>query len=247
MSGHNKWSTIKHKKGKEDARRGKIFTKLARYIIVAVKEGGADPEYNPSLKTAIEKAKAENMPNDNIERALKKGSGDGDSSNYETIIYEGYGPEGIAVVVECLTDNRNRTAADVRHAFDKHGGNLGQNGSVLFMFEKKGVIVISRDQAEEDDLMDFALENGASDFESDEEVYTIYSEVSDFITLRDALQEKGYTFSACELEYVPNNNSQISNPENIKKMVKMIDQLEDNDDVQNVYHNWEIPEDLDIE
>ncbi len=187
------------------------------------------------------------MPNDNIERALKKGAGDGDSSNYETIIYEGYGPEGIAVVVECLTDNRNRTAADVRHAFDKHGGNLGQNGSVLFMFEKKGVIVISRDQAEEDDLMDFALENGASDFESDEEVYTIYSEVSDFITLRDALQEKGYTFSACELEYVPNNNSQISNPENIKKMVKMIDQLEDNDDVQNVYHNWEIPEDLDIE
>ena len=247
MSGHNKWSTIKHKKGKEDARRGKIFTKLARYIIVAVKEGGSDPEYNPALKTAIEKAKAENMPNDNIERALKKGSGDGDSSNYETIIYEGYGPEGIAVVVECLTDNRNRTAADVRHAFDKHGGNLGQNGSVLFMFEKKGVIVISRDQAEEDDLMDFALENGASDFESDEEVYTIYSEVSDFITLRDALQEKGYTFSACELEYVPNNNSQISNPENIKKMVKMIDQLEDNDDVQNVYHNWEIPEDLDIE
>ena len=247
MSGHNKWSTIKHKKGKEDARRGKIFTKLARYIIVAVKEGGADPEYNPALKTAIEKAKAENMPNDNIERALKKGAGDGDASNYETIIYEGYGPEGIAVVVECLTDNRNRTAADVRHAFDKHGGNLGQNGSVLFMFEKKGVIVISRDQAEEDDLMDFALENGASDFESDEEVYTIYSEVSDFITLRDALQEKGYTFSACELEYVPNNNSQISNPENIKKMVKMIDQLEDNDDVQNVYHNWEIPEDLDIE
>jgi len=169
-------------------------------------------------KAAKEKAKAENMPNDNIERALKKGAGDGDSSNYETIIYEGYGPEGIAVVVECLTDNRNRTAADVRHAFDKHGGNLGQNGSVLFMFEKKGVIVISRDQAEEDDLMDFALENGASDFESDEEVYTIYSEVSDFITLRDALQEKGYTFSACELEYVPNNNSQISNPENIKKM-----------------------------
>jgi len=247
MSGHNKWSTTKHKKGKEDARRGKIFTKLARYIIVAVKEGGADPEYNPALKTAIEKAKAENMPNDNIERALKKGAGDGDSSNYETIIYEGYGPEGIAVVVECLTDNRNRTAADVRHAFDKHGGNLGQNGSVLFMFEKKGVIVISRDQAEEDDLMDFALENGASDFESDEEVYTIYSEVSDFITLRDALQEKGYTFSACDLEYVPSNNSQISNPENIKKMVKMIDQLEDNDDVQNVYHNWDIPEDLDVE
>lgn len=247
MSGHNKWSTIKHKKGKEDARRGKIFTKLARYIIVAVKEGGVDPEYNPALKTAIEKAKAENMPNDNIERALKKGSGDGDSSNYETIIYEGYGPEGIAVVVECLTDNRNRTAADVRHAFDKHGGNLGQNGSVLFMFDKKGVIVISRDQAEEDELMDFALENGASDFESDEEGYTIYSEVADFISLRDALQEKGYTFSACDLEYVPSNNSQITNQDNIKKMVKMIDQLEDNDDVQNVYHNWEIPEDLDVE
>ena len=238
---------IEGRKNKQDSKRAAVFTKYARLITVAVKEGGPDPEYNASLKTAIEKAKAMNMPNDNIERALKKGAGDGDSSNYETIIYEGYGPEGIAVVVECLTDNRNRTAADVRHAFDKHGGNLGQNGSVLFMFEKKGVIVISRDQAEEDDLMDFALENGASDFELDEEVYTIYSEVSDFITLRDALQEKGYTFSACELEYVPNNNSQISNPDNIKKMVKMIDQLEDNDDVQNVYHNWEIPEDLDIE
>ena len=238
--------TIAGRKAAQDSKRAAVFTKYARAITVAAKNGG-DPEYNAELKHAIDKAKSINMPNDNIERALKKGAGDGDSSNYETIIYEGYGPEGIAVVVECLTDNRNRTAADVRHAFDKHGGNLGQNGSVLFMFEKKGVIVISRDQAEEDDLMDFALENGASDFELDEEVYTIYSEVSDFITLRDALQEKGYTFSACELEYVPNNNSQISNPDNIKKMVKMIDQLEDNDDVQNVYHNWEIPEDLDIE
>jgi len=247
MSGHNKWSTIKHKKGKEDAKRGKIFTKLARAIIVAVKEGGADPEYNPSLKTAIEKAKAENMPNDNIDRALKKASGDSDSSNYETIIYEGYGPEGIAVVVECLTDNRNRTAPDVRHAFDKHGGNLGQSGSVLFMFDRKGVIEIESSQADEDELMDFALENGASDFESDEEVYTIYSEVADFISLRDALQEKGYKLSECDLQYIPSNYTAISNEDNIKKMIKMIDQLEDNDDVQNVYHNWEIPENLDIE
>lgn len=247
MSGHNKWSTIKHKKGKEDAKRGKIFTKLARAIIVAAKEGGVDPEYNPSLKSAIEKAKAENMPNDNIERSLKKAAGDLDSSNYETIIYEGYGPEGIAVIVECLTDNRNRTAPDVRHAFDKHGGNLGQSGSVLFMFNKKGVIEIDKDQAKEDELLDFALENGASDFESEDDVYTIYSDVADFISLRDALQEKGYKFSVCDIQYIPTNYVKISNEENIKKMVKMIEQLEDNDDVQNVYHNWEIPEDLDIE
>lgn len=247
MSGHSKWSTIKHKKGKEDAKRGKIFTKLARSIIVAVKEGGVDPEYNPSLKTAIEKAKAENMPNDNIERALKKGAGDGNADSYENIIYEGYGPEGIAVVVECLTDNRNRTAADVRHAFDKFGGNLGQNGSVLFMFEKKGLIEIALDEANEEELMDFALENGASDFETLDDTYAIYTEVTDFITLRDALQEKGYKFLTCDLQYIPSNYTAISNEDNIKKMVKMIDLLEDNDDVQNVYHNWEIPEDLDIE
>lgn len=247
MSGHNKWSTIKHKKVKEDAKRGKIFTKLARAIIVAAKEGGVDPEYNPALKTAIEKAKAENMPNDNIERSLKKAAGGLDSSNYETIIYEGYGPEGIAVIVECLTDNRNRTAPDVRHAFDKHGGNLGQSGSVLFMFNKKGVIEIETSNAKEEELLDFALENGASDFETDQDVYTIYSDVSDFISLRDALQKKGYKLSECDLQYVPTNYVKISNEENIKKMVKMIEQLEDNDDVQNVYHNWEIPEDLDIE
>ena len=247
MSGHSKWSTIKHKKGKEDAKRGKIFTKLARYIIVAAKEGGIDPEYNPSLKTAIEKAKAENMPNENIERALKKAAGDVNSDNYENIIYEGYAPEGIAVVVECLTDNRNRTAADIRHAFDKYGGNLGQSGSVLFMFEKKGIIEITTNQAQEDELMDFALENGAGDFETNGEVYTIYCEVGDFISLRDALQDKGYKLSTCDLQYVPNNMSSISGEDNIKKTIKMIDQLEDNDDVQNVYHNWDVPENLEIE
>lgn len=246
MSGHSKWSTIKHKKGKEDAKRGKIFTKLARSIIVAVKEGGVDPEYNPSLKTAIEKAKAENMPNDNIERALKKGAGEGSADNYENIIYEGYGPEGIAVVVECLTDNRNRTAADVRHAFDKFGGNLGQNGSVLFMFEKKGLIEIALEDAVEEELMDLALESGASDFETLDETYTIYSEVADFISLRDALQEKGYKFLTCELQYIPANYTAISSEDNLKKMAKMIDLLEDNDDVQNVYHNWKIPEDLEF-
>lgn len=247
MSGHSKWSTIKHKKGKEDAKRGKIFTKLARYIIVAAKEGGIDPEYNPSLKTAIEKAKAENMPNENIERALKKAAGDVNSDNYENIIYEGYVPEGIAVVVECLTDNRNRTAADIRHAFDKYGGNLGQSGSVLFMFEKKGIIEITTNQAQEDELMDFALENGAGDFETNGEVYTIYCEVGDFISLRDSLQDKGYKLSTCDLQYVPNNMSSISGEDNIKKTIKMIDQLEDNDDVQNVYHNWDVPENLEIE
>ena len=191
MSGHNKWSKIKNKKGSEDARRGKVFTKMARAITVAVREGGADPEYNPSLKSVIEKARAENMPNDNIDRAIKKASGDGDSANYENIVYEGYGPEGVAVIVECLTDNRNRTASDVRHYFDKFGGNLGQNGSVSFMFHRKGLLLIDADSLDEEEVMMDSLDAGAEDFEADDGIFVINTAMEDFAQVRDTLLEKG--------------------------------------------------------
>ena len=187
MSGHNKWSKIKNKKGSEDARRGKVFTKMARAITVAVREGGADPEYNPSLKSVIEKARAENMPNDNIDRAIKKASGDGDSANYENIVYEGYGPEGVAVIVECLTDNRNRTASDVRHYFDKFGGNLGQNGSVSFMFQRKGLLLIDAESLDEEEVMMDSLDAGAEDFEADDGIFVINTAMEDFAQVRDTL------------------------------------------------------------
>ena len=191
MSGHNKWSKIKNKKGSEDARRGKVFTKMARAITVAVREGGADPEYNPSLKSVIEKARAENMPNDNIDRAIKKASGDGDSANYENIVYEGYGPEGVAVIVECLTDNRNRTASDVRHYFDKFGGNLGQNGSVSFMFQRKGLLLIDAESLDEEEVMMDSLDAGAEDFEADDGIFVINTAMEDFAQVRDTLLDKG--------------------------------------------------------
>lgn len=241
MSGHSKWSTIKHKKGKEDARRGKVFTKLARYIMVAVKDGGADPDYNPSLKAAIDKAKAENMPNDNIDRAIKKGAGEMGADIFEEIIYEGYGPSGVAVIVNCLTDNRNRTASDVRHAFDKFGGNLGQSGSVAFMFERKGLIAIERtDDMDEDELTMLAIELGAEDFSADEEGFEIITNTSDFNTIRDGLQNSGYSFAAAELTYVPLTYASLESENDIKNIEKMIDMLEENDDVQDVYHNWEM-------
>lgn len=242
MAGHNKWSTIKNKKGKEDAKRGKVFTKLARMIIVAAREGGIDPEYNSSLKTAIEKAKAENMPNDNIERALKKAAGDADSDNFEEVIYEGYGPEGTAVLVSCLTDNRNRTAADVRHAFDKYGGNLGQTGSVSYMFERKGLLVIDGEGIDEEVFMMEALEAGAEDFSSEDGIFEVVTATDDFSNVRDALSKSGYKFLKAELYYLPSNYNDINSEENIKNMEKMIDALEDNDDVQDVYHNWNEPE-----
>src|SRR5690606_35028019 len=188
MAGHSKWNNIKNKKGKEDAKRAKIFTKLGRYIMVAAREGGPDPDYNPALKAAIEKAKAANMPNDNIERAIKKGSGELGSDNFEEIIYEGYGPGGIAVFVQCLTDNRNRTASDIRHAFDKGGGNLGQSGCVTFMFDKKGIIAIERtDSIDEDELAMLAIDLGAEDFTSEEEGFEIITAPEDFNEIRDGL------------------------------------------------------------
>ena len=243
MSGHNKWSTIKQKKGKNDAARAKIFTKIGRELIVAVKEGGsADPSINSKLRDVIAKAKANNVPNDNIERIIKKAAGDADSANYEAVTYEGYGPNGIAVIVEALTDNRNRTAGEVRHYFDKFGGNMGTQGCVTFMFEKKGVLVIEREEleADEDKVMEDALEAGASDFEADEDIFTIYTEPSDFSAVRDDLTNAGYTFASAEVEMVPNNYTKLEDEESKVNMQKMLDMFEDNDDIQNVWHNWEM-------
>ena len=245
MSGHNKWSTIKQKKGKNDAARAKIFTKIGREIIVAVKEGGsADPSVNSKLRDCIAKAKANNVPNDNIERVIKKAAGDSDSSNYEAVTYEGYGPSGVAVIVEALTDNRNRTAGDVRHYFDKYGGNMGQSGCVSFMFSKQGVLVVEAEGVDEDKLMEDALEAGATDFITDEEgVFEIRTEPNDCGAVREDLEAKGYAFVSAEVEYVPSTYTALTNPDDIKNMAKMLEMFEDNDDVQAVWHNWENADD----
>ena len=245
MSGHNKWSTIKQKKGKNDAARAKIFTKIGRELIVAVKEGGsADPSVNSKLRDCIAKAKANNVPNDNIDRIIKKAAGDTDSTNYESVTYEGYGPCGVAVIVEALTDNRNRTAGDVRHYFDKYGGNMGTPGCVSFMFEQKGVIVIDREdlEADEDTVMEHALEAGAADFEADEDVFTVYTEPADMGAIRDDLAAKGYAFVTAEVAMVPNTYATVDDKDTQEKLQKMLDMFEDNDDIQNVWHNWEMTE-----
>lgn len=240
MSGHNKWSTIKNKKGKEDAKRGKIFTKHARNITVAAREGGLDPDYNASLKTAIEMAKADNMPNDNIERAIKKASGEAGGDNFERIIYEGYGPGGVAFIVDCLTDNKNRTAPDIRHIFDKFGGNLGTDGSVMFLFEKKGEIIVNGEGKDLDDFMMDALEAGASDVDDLEEGYfEALTEVSDFNDSVDKLREMGYKIERANISYLANEIE--VDPDHHEKLFKLIDALEDNDDVQEVYNNWASP------
>ena len=239
MSGHSKWSTIKRKKEKTDGQRAKVFTKIGREIAVAAREGGPDPSSNSKLKDVIAKAKANNVPNDNIERIIKKASGDGNADNYEEIVYEGYGPSGIAVIVEALTDNRNRTAADVRHYFDKYGGNMGQTGCVSFMFTKQGVILIEKKDVDEEKLMEDALEAGASDFLTDDDVFDIRTEVSDLGAVRDALEAAGYKFVSAEVEYVPSTYTTLTNEDDIKNMSKMLEMFEDNDDVQAVWHNWE--------
>jgi YebC/PmpR family DNA-binding regulatory protein len=240
MSGHSKWANIKIKKGKSDALRGKIFTKLGREIAIAVRQGGANPEANSRLRDVIAKAKAANMPNDNIMRSIKKAAGGGEGSNYEEITYEGYGPGGIAVIVEAATDNRNRTAGDIRHYFDKFGGNLGQTGSVSFMFNKKGVIIIEKsDKTDEDSLMMDALDAGADDFESEEEYYEITTAPGDFSKVREALEKKGYEFVEAEVSMVPVTMAKLTDPKQIEQMDRLIENLEDMDDVQNVWHNWE--------
>lgn len=241
MSGHSKWSNIKRKKEKTDGARAKIFTKIGRELAVAVKEGGgSDPASNSKLKDCIAKAKANNVPNDNIERIIKKAAGDSDSDKYESIRYEGYGPCGVAVIVETLTDNRNRTAGDIRHYFDKCGGNLGTPGCVSFMFSSKGVIVIEKNDLDEDKVMEDALESGAADFLADDEAFEIYTEPDDFSGVREDLEAKGYTFISAEVEMVPSTYTSISDEESSLKMQKLLDMLDDNDDVQNVFHNWEM-------
>ena len=242
MSGHSKWSTIKRKKGANDAQRAKIFTKIAREIIVAVKNGGPDPENNSRLKDVIAKARSNNMPNDNIQRTIKKAAGSGDTDNYESITYEGYGPNGVAVIVDALTDNRNRTAADVRHAFDKFGGNMGTSGCVSFMFDNKGVIVIENEDIDEDTITMDALEAGAEDIEYDEEAIEITTSPEDFGVVREALEAK-YTLTSAEISMVPQTMTALTDSDSIKNMNRMLEMLEDNDDVQNVYHNWDMPED----
>ena len=241
MSGHSKWSTIKRKKGANDAQRAKIFTKIAREIIVAVKAGGSDPDNNSSLKDAIAKARSNNMPNDNINRTIKKAAGDNDTANYESITYEGYGPAGVAVIVNALTDNRNRTAADVRHAFDKNGGNMGQTGCVSFMFDRKGVIVIEGEDLDEEAVTMDALEAGAEDLDIDGDIIEITTDPNEMGTVRDALAEK-YTIASAEVSMVPQTMTALTDEAQITSMTKLLDMLEDNDDVQDVYHNWEMPD-----
>lgn len=242
MSGHSKWANIKRKKGKADAARGKVFTKLGKEIAVAVKEGGPNPEANNRLRDAIAKAKANNMPMDTISRAIKKGSGDMDNVNYEEIIYEGYGPLGIAVILQALTENKNRTAGDVRHTFDKYGGNMGTTGCVSYMFEKKGVLVIEKnDSLDEDELMMMALDAGAEDFTSEDEAYEITTAYEDFSTVREALENQGIEFASAEISMIPSTTVALDN-EGAQKFEKLIDMLEDNDDVQDVWHNAEFPE-----
>ena len=240
MSGHSKWHNIQAKKGKADAARGKIFTKLGREILVAVKNGGPDPAGNSKLKDVIAKCKAANMPNDTINNAIKKASGAGNTANYEEVIYEGYGPNGVAVIVEGSTDNKNRTAADVRHAFDKSGGNLGTSGCVSYMFNKKGVIVIDKESTSlsEDDLMMLALESGAEDFSAEDEVYEITTSPEDFSSVREKLEEQGLECLEAEVQMVPTTYTSLDE-NGAAKMQRFLDMLDDLDDVTNVYHNWE--------
>ncbi len=243
MSGHNKWSTIKRKKEKTDGARAKVFTKIGREIAVAVRDGGPDPASNSKLKDIIAKAKAANVPNDNIDRIIKKASGEAGGADYESIMYEGYGPSGIAVIEEALTDTRNRTAGDVRHYFDKYGGNMGQSGCVSFMFSRYGVILIEAEDVDEETLMEAALEAGAVDFiTEDESVFEVRTEPNDLGAVRDALEAAGYSFAVAEVQYVPSTYTTLTNEDDIKNMNKMLEMFEDNDDVQEVWHNWENPD-----
>ena len=243
MSGHSKWHNIQKTKGAQDAKRAAAFTKISKEMIVAVKEGGgvADPAYNSRLATVITKAKAANMPNDNIKRVLEKAASAGQGDSYEAITYEGHGPSGIAVIVETMTDNRNRTAGNIRHHFDKYGGSLGVNGCVSWAFDKKGVIVIDNEEEEldEDAVMMDALDAGAADFQPEEGCFTVYTDPNDCNDVAKTLEDKGYKFESAQIEMVPQNYQKLDKPEDIANMEKMLDIFEDDDDVQNVWHNWE--------
>jgi YebC/PmpR family DNA-binding regulatory protein len=239
MSGHSKWKNIMHKKEKSDTQRAKIFTKIGREMSVAVKEGGTDPASNAKLWDLITKAKTNNVPNENIERIIKKVAGDGDKNEYESIFYEGYGPCGVAVIVETLTENRNRTAGEIRHYFDKFGGNLGQIGSVGWMFTEKGVIVIDKTGINEDKLMDDCLEAGAVDFNSDDNVFEVFTDPFELSGVRATLEKNNYIFFSAQVERIPSNYIRLDKEDDITSMRRLLDMLEDNDDVQNVWHNWE--------
>jgi YebC/PmpR family DNA-binding regulatory protein len=243
MSGHSKWSTIKHKKGAADAKRGKLFSKLSRAIIVAAKEGGGDPSGNLALANAIEKARSYSMPKDNIDRAIARGTGaDADAGSFETVVYEGYGPDGVAVLVEALTDNRNRTAADVRHLFSKHGGNLGATGAVAWQFERRGVVLVAAEGVDEDELMLAAAEGGADDIELDESTFQVTSAPESLSAVREAIEGAGFEVRSAELAMVPKTTVEVADESAAKRVMKLIDALEDNDDVQEVYANFDIPE-----
>ena len=245
MSGHSKWNNIKRKKEATDGAKAKVFTKIGREIAVCVKEGGGDPNNNSKLRDLIAKAKSNNVPNDNIDRVIKKAMGDGDKTSYEANVYEGYGPSGVAVIVETLTDNKNRTAGDIRHYFDKFGGNLGTSGCVSFMFSDKGILVIENKGYDEDKVMDDIFDAGASDFSMDDEAIEIEAEPSDVGAVREALEAKGYTVLSAEVEKIPATYTTLTDEDAIRKMGLLLEHLEDNDDVQNVYHNWDIPEEED--
>jgi len=246
MSGHSKWHNIQAKKGKADAQRGAIFTKIGREIVIAVREGGANPESNGKLRDVIAKAKANNMPNDNIQRSIKKASGELSNVVYEEITYEGYAPGGVAIIVDTISDNRNRTASDIRHCFAKYGGNMGTTGSVGFMFDTRGVLVVERTPGmDEDELMMMALDAGAEDVRPDEDVVEILTDPNEFSKVREALEQQGLTFLSAEIQKLPQNTVEVTDPETIEKIQKMLDLLEESDDVQNVYHNADLPEEED--
>ena len=246
MSGHSKWHNIQAKKGKADAQRGAVFTKIGREIAIAVREGGANPESNGKLRDIIAKANANNMPNDNIQRSIKKASGELSNVVYEEITYEGYAPGGVAVIVDTISDNRNRTASDVRHCFAKYGGNLGTTGSVGFMFDERGVLVIEREPgSDEDEMMMIALDAGAEDVKVEEDVFEILTAPNDFSTVRENLEKQGYTFLSAEVQKIPQNTVEVTDPDTVLKIQKMLDLLEENDDVQNVFHNADLPEEED--
>ena len=243
MSGHSTWHNIQAKKGKADAARGKIFTKIGREIAIAVREGGANPENNNKLRDIIAKAKANNMPNDNIQRSIKKAAGEGTGATYEEIVYEGYAPGGVAIICNIVTDNRNRTSADVRHIFDKNGGSLGTPGSVSYMFDHKGLIVVEREPGmDEDEMMMMALEAGAEDVNALDDVFEIYTAPNDFSAVREALEQQGLSFLSADKKMIPQNTVAVTDEETLTKILKLLDMLDDNDDVADVYHNAELPE-----
>ncbi|RMA96172.1 YebC/PmpR family DNA-binding transcriptional regulator [Hydrogenothermus marinus] len=245
MAGHSKWHNIRHKKAKQDAKRGQIFTKLIREITIAARQGGGDPEFNPRLRIAIDKAKEHNMPAENIERAIKRGTGELEGVNYEEVSYEGYGPEGVAIIVECVTDNRNRTTGEIRHIFSKYGGNLGSSGCVSFLFEDKGVILVPKDSITEEEIFEKAIEAGAEDvITEDDNYYEIRTSPEDLYSVKENLEKEGINIEKAELTKIPTTTVEIKDPETAEKLMKLLDALEEQDDVQKVYSNFEMEDQL---